>query len=92
KPQTEWRAGLTKERLIEEINARLTEELPGVAFNFSQYLEDNVAEAASGVKGENSIKVFGNDLVELTRTATQIRDAIRDVPGVRDLAVFNTLG
>ncbi len=92
KPQTEWRAGLTKEKLIEEINARLTEELPGVAFNFSQYLEDNVAEAASGVKGENSIKVFGNDLVELTRTATLIRDAIRDVPGVRDLAVFNTLG
>jgi heavy metal efflux system protein len=92
KPQTEWRPGLTKERLIEAINQRLTEELPGVSFNFSQYLEDNVAEAASGVKGENSIKVFGNDLVELTRVATQVRDAIRDVPGVRDLAVFNTLG
>jgi heavy metal efflux system protein len=92
KPQSEWRPGLTKQKLIEEINARLSDELPGVAFNFSQYLEDNVAEAASGVKGENSIKVFGNDLQELTRTAIQIRDAIRDVPGVRDLAVFNTLG
>ena len=92
KPREEWRPGLTKERLIEEMNARLTEELPGVAFNFSQYLEDNVAEAASGVKGENSIKVFGSDLVALTRTANEIRDAIRDVPGVRDLAVFNTLG
>ena len=92
KPREEWRPGLTKERLIEEMNARLVEELPGVAFNFSQYLEDNVAEAASGVKGENSIKVFGNDLAALTRTANEIRDAIRDVPGIRDLAVFNTLG
>ncbi|MCZ0732774.1 efflux RND transporter permease subunit [Phreatobacter sp. AB_2022a] len=92
KPREEWRPGLTKERLIEEMNARLIEELPGVAFNFSQYLEDNVAEAASGVKGENSIKVFGSDLVALTRTANAIRDAIRDVPGIRDLAVFNTLG
>ncbi|MCA0317195.1 MAG: CusA/CzcA family heavy metal efflux RND transporter [Proteobacteria bacterium] len=92
RPATEWRPGMTKEKLIEEVNARLTAELPGVVFNFSQYLEDNVAEAASGVKGENAIKVFGNDLQEITRTAQQIRDAIRDVPGVQDLAVFNVLG
>ena len=92
KPFEQWRPGMTKPKLIEEINARLSEALPGVSFNFSQYLEDNVAEAASGVKGENSIKLFGNDLQQLSRTAREIRDAIRDVPGVQDLAIFNILG
>ncbi|HXH86407.1 MAG TPA: efflux RND transporter permease subunit, partial [Nitrospira sp.] len=57
KPQTEWRKGLTKEALVEEIEGRLR-SIPGVIFNFSQVIQDNVEEAMSGVKGENSIKLF----------------------------------
>ena len=65
---------------------------PGVEFNFSQYLQDNVAEAVSGVKGENSIKLFGNDLRTLTDTANKIKGVLAHRPGVTDLAVFTSLG
>jgi cobalt-zinc-cadmium resistance protein CzcA len=92
KPPDQWRKGLTKEQLIADINGALTSAFPGVEFNFSQYIQDNVQEAASGVKGENAIKVFGNDLSTLRRLATEIRNAIKDVPGVGDLAVSASLG
>src|SRR5215467_1304569 len=92
KPSDQWRAGLDKERLTNEIQAKLEQEFPGVEFNFSQYLQDNVAEEVSGVKGENSIKVFGNDLKSLTETAGRIKAVLATVPGVTDLAVFTSLG
>jgi heavy metal efflux system protein len=74
------------------LQAKLEREFPGVEFNFSQYLQDNVAEEVSGVKGENSIKVFGNDLETLTETASSIKAVLATVPGVTDLAVFTSLG
>jgi cobalt-zinc-cadmium resistance protein CzcA len=92
KPISQWRAGLDKEKLTEEIQARLETEFPGIEFNFSQYLQDNVAEQVSGVKGENSIKVFGNDLQELTDTADKIKAVLATVPGITDLGVFTSLG
>ena len=52
---------------------RMQDEFPGVEFNFSQYIEDNVEEAASGVKGQNSVKLYGSDLATLERTADQIK-------------------
>jgi cobalt-zinc-cadmium resistance protein CzcA len=70
----------------------LEREFPGVEFNFSQYLQDNVAEQVSGVKGENSIKVFGNDLKVVTETADKIKAVLATVPGITDLAVFTSLG
>src|SRR5205085_6818524 len=57
KPVDQWRSGVDKDQLTNEIQAALEREFPGVEFNFSQYLQDNVAEQVSGVKGENSIKV-----------------------------------
>jgi cobalt-zinc-cadmium resistance protein CzcA len=63
-----------------------------VDFNFSQYIEDNVEEAASGVKGENSVKLFGGDLDTLERTADHIKDVMATVPGIADLAVLTSLG
>src|SRR5712691_6258985 len=69
KPADQWRAGIDKDRLTAEILDKLQAEFPGVEFNFSQYLQDNVAEAVSGVKGENSIKLFGNDLQMVSDTA-----------------------
>ena len=61
-------------------------------FNFSQYLQDNVAEAVSGVKGENSIKLFGSDLESLTKTANEIKAVLSKIQGIADLAVFTSLG
>jgi cobalt-zinc-cadmium resistance protein CzcA len=92
KPMSQWRAGLDKEALTIQILRNLEADFPGVEFNFSQYLQDNVAEAVSGVKGENSIKLFGNDLQALTDTANKIKAVLATVPGITDLAVFTSLG
>ena len=92
KPAREWRQGLDKDKLTAEILGRLQGSFPGVEFNFSQYLQDNVAEAVSGVKGENSIKLFGNDLRALTDTANKIKGVLATVQGITDLAVFTSLG
>ncbi|MDB5647184.1 CusA/CzcA family heavy metal efflux RND transporter [Methylobacterium sp.] len=92
KPFDTWRKGLDKEALVRDLSAKLDEAFPGIEFNFSQYIEDNVQEAASGVKGENSVKIYGNDLNELTRTAEAIKATLSKVPGIADLAVFASLG
>ena len=92
KPVDQWPPGMTKELLTEQILVKLQANFPGVEFNFSQYLQDNVAEAVSGVKGENSIKLFGNDLNTLVDTANKIKAQLAAVPGVTDLAVFTSLG
>jgi cobalt-zinc-cadmium resistance protein CzcA len=92
KPFDEWPRGLTKEKLTEEINGELTEAFPGVIFNFSQYISDNVEEAISGVKGENSVKVFSNDLERNEAIAEAIVDVMSKVRGVADLGHFKSLG
>lgn len=92
KPFDSWPNGLTKEKLTEDITEKLTNQFPGIEFNFSQYIEDNVSEAASGVKGENSIKIFGNDLETLEKVANEIKRVVETVPGVTDLSVFTSLG
>ncbi len=92
KPTSEWRKGLDKDDLTAEILGKLQANFPGIEFNFSQYLQDNVAEAVSGVKGENSIKLFGNDLQTLTDTANRIKAQLATVQGITDLAVFTSLG
>jgi cobalt-zinc-cadmium resistance protein CzcA len=92
KPFETWPAGIDKEKLAAQMTEQLTQRFPGVEFNFSQYIEDNVEEAASGVKGENSVKVYGNDLETLERTANQIAKVLAEVPGITDLAVLRSLG
>ncbi|HQT26723.1 MAG TPA: efflux RND transporter permease subunit, partial [Burkholderiales bacterium] len=87
-----WPKGVDKEKLTAQMTAELQDRFPGVEFNFSQYIEDNVEEAASGVKGENSVKLFGNDLETLEKTASEIEAAMKRVPGITDLAVFKSLG
>ena len=92
KPFDTWPAGWDKPRLVADMTARLTAAFPGVDFNFSQYIEDNVEEAASGVKGENSVKLYGGDLDVLEATANKMADVMRTVPGITDLAVLRSLG
>ncbi|MCE3519211.1 efflux RND transporter permease subunit, partial [Escherichia coli] len=71
KPFDTWPSGVTKETMTEELSKKLQQRFPGVDFSFSQYIEDNVEEAASGVKGANSIKLFGPDLPTLEKYADQ---------------------
>jgi len=91
KPFDQWPRGRVKADLIKECNDEL-QRIPGVVFNFSQTIQDNVEEAMSGVKGENSIKLFGDDLEKLSATANRIRDVMAGIPGVADLGVFLELG
>src|SRR5206468_7446081 len=92
KPFDAWPKGLTKERLVKDMGDRLNREFVGVDFNFSQYIQDNIEEAVSGVKGENSIKIFGKDLVELERLSKSVKTELSEVRGVADPASFNLLG
>ncbi len=92
KPLEQWRPGIDKDKLTEEMLQKLQAAFPGVEFNLSQYLQDNVAEAVSGIKGENSFKLFGPDLRKLTETAKQVEKVLASIHGVEDLAVFKSLG
>jgi len=92
KPFEEWPKGLTKPKLVKEMSARLESEFIGIDFNFSQYIQDNIEEAVSGVKGENSVKIFGRDLNELERLSKLVQAELAKVPGVADPGAFNLLG
>ena len=92
KPVDEWPKGLTTDKLTEEVQREFQNELPGVIFNFSQYIEDNIEEGISGVKGVNSVKIVGPNLQELTKLAEQVRDQMSQVRGVADLGIFPVLG
>ena len=81
KPMDQWPKGLTKEELVKQMSEHLNREFIGIDFNFSQYIQDNIEEAVSGVKGENSIKIFGRDLAELERLVQAGED--RDRPRCR---------
>jgi cobalt-zinc-cadmium resistance protein CzcA len=92
KPFDEWPPHLTKEKLTEQLQKEFDDELPGIGFNFSQYIQDNVEEALSGVKGANSVKIVGPNLQVLEGLAGQVMAVMAKVPGVTDLGVFHLLG
>jgi cobalt-zinc-cadmium resistance protein CzcA len=92
KPFEEWAPGLTKEKLIDQLQTEFAKEFIGIGFNFSQYIQDNVEEGLSGVKGANSVKIVGPDLAVLERIAGQAMSEMAQVPGVADLGVFWVLG
>ncbi|MBV8031907.1 MAG: efflux RND transporter permease subunit, partial [Betaproteobacteria bacterium] len=92
KPMSEWPRGSTKEKLIGDIQKEFSDEFTGITFNFSQYIQDNVQEQLSGVKGANSVKIIGPDLATLEHLANEVLAIMDDVPGVADLGVFRVLG
>jgi cobalt-zinc-cadmium resistance protein CzcA len=93
KPKEQWRPIFhqDKEELIAAMNAQL-EQLPGVIWNFSQPIADNMEEAVSGVKGQNSVKLFGTDLKILEEKGEQVVNLMRQIKGVEDLGLFRVLG
>ena len=74
------------------MNAELERKLPGIVWNFSQNIRDNVMEALSGVKGDNSVKIFGPDIDKLEDLATKTADILHKVPGVVDVGIFHIRG
>ncbi len=92
KPQDDWPSGHTKEKLVADLQREFSNAMPGVEFNFSQYIQDNIEEGLSGVKGANSVKIVGPELPELERLADQVMHVMQQVPGVQDLGVFHVLG
>ncbi len=92
KPKAEWRKEYkTKSQLISAINQELN-KIPGVIWNFSQPISDNVEEMMSGVKGELVLKIFGDDIFVLSQKATELKNLIAQVPGIQDLGIFEELG
>ncbi len=91
-PREKWRSQFnTKDELIAEMDKELN-KFPGVDWNFSQPISDNVEEAISGVKGELAVKLFGTDLKTLEAKANEIQDLMTKIPGVADLGTFQVRG
>jgi cobalt-zinc-cadmium resistance protein CzcA len=82
----------TKQELVEVMNSELERRLPGVVWNFSQNIRDNVMEALSGVKGDNSIKIFGPDLDQLEVLATKAKNILQNIHGIENVGVFHIRG
>jgi heavy metal efflux system protein len=92
KPYDQWPVGFDKPDLIRELQQEFADELPGIDLNFSQYIQDNVEEALSGVKGENAVKIVGSDLATIEKLADEIRQQMQQVRGITDLGIFHVLG
>ena len=92
RPFDEWAPGMTKDKLVEDIQAEFAKEFTGVGFNFSQYIQDNIEEGLSGVKGANSVKIIGPDLAKLEQIAEQIKREMDQIKGIADLGIFRVLG
>jgi heavy metal efflux system protein len=92
-PKEKWRPVFhqDKELLIEAMNREL-EKIPGVIWNFSQPISDNLEEAVSGVKGALAVKIYGDDLKTLEEKGDQVVAVMRDIRGVEDLGLFRVLG
>jgi cobalt-zinc-cadmium resistance protein CzcA len=82
----------TKQELIAEMNAELERKIPGVIWNFSQNIRDNVMEALSGIKGDNSVKIFGPDLDKLETIAEKVKKVLEDIGGVENVGIFHIRG
>ncbi|MGA2090550.1 MAG: CusA/CzcA family heavy metal efflux RND transporter [Endomicrobiales bacterium] len=86
-----WPRGASKVLLEKKLQAYL-EGIPGIEYEFSQYIQDNVSEAISGVKGENSVKLFGSDLGELNKKALKIETLLKKIRGIEDVGIYQELG
>ncbi|MGH7225039.1 MAG: efflux RND transporter permease subunit, partial [Gemmataceae bacterium] len=106
RPNKEWPAVMERRRwlrwlgpqprgkpeLIAAMNRQMHRELIGVDWNFSQYIRDNVMESLSGVKGDNSVKIFGPDLDELEKLASKVKDMLGEIRGIENEGIFHIRG
>src|SRR6266852_1504043 len=92
KPFEQWAPGRTKEKLVNELQGEFSNAFAGLGLNFSQYIQDNIEEQLSGVKGANSVKIIGRDLARLEQIADEVMREMAQVKGVADLGIFPVLG
>ena len=92
KPFDQWAPGRLKEDLVKDLQNEFSKEFVGIDMNFSQYIQDNIEEGLSGVKGANSVKIIGPDLFKLEELATKVQHVMSGVRGVTDLGIFRVLG
>lgn len=91
RPMEQWRPGLTRRMIEAELAAKFA-EFPGIEFSFSQLIRDNIDEALSGIKGSNSVKLFGSDLHTLEEVGGRVVTALESVNGVQNVGLFDILG
>ena len=91
RPMEEWRQGMTRQKIEDELMRKFG-DFPGVSFSFSQLIRDNIDEALSGIKGANSVKLFGSDLDTLEETGQRIVNILRTVPGIENVGLFHIVG
>ena len=91
KPLEEWRTGMTREEIQDELMVKFA-AFPGISFNFSQLIRDNVEEALSGVKGANSVKLFGDDLKTLEEAGQRVVNILKKVRGIDNVGLFHIVG
>lgn len=92
KPHSEWTTADTREDLIAKLSEALEKKVPNGAFSFSQPIELRVSELIAGVRSDVAIKLFGDDLETLTKTAQQIGSAVSKIPGAEDVKVEQVSG
>ncbi|HWY87377.1 MAG TPA: efflux RND transporter permease subunit [Gemmataceae bacterium] len=101
KPEKDWpvvnRPGgasmrRSRQDIIADMSAELASKLPGIEWSFSQYIRDNVMEAISGVKGDNSVKIYGPDLAKLEELAEGTKNILAQIHGLFDIGVFRIMG
>ena len=97
--ETGWKAWIfgslrsrTKEELVSAMNDELDRRLPGITWNFSQNIRDNVLEALSGIKGDNSVKIIGPDLDQLEVLAAKTKNVLQSIHGIENVGIFNIRG
>jgi len=91
-PYGKWKRNIKKEDLESEIKKDLIKHFPNATVSVSQYMQDNLEEMTSGVKGENAVKIYGEDLYELDKIAKEVKDKLEKVPDVKDVGIYRELG
>jgi heavy metal efflux system protein len=101
KPEAEWpvvdrpngqRMRRTRHQIVTDLSAELQSKIPGVEWAFSQYIRDNVMECISGVKGDNSIKIYGPDLNKLEELAELTKQELAKIRGIYDTGIYHVMG
>lgn len=90
-PQKEWKSKLTYDQLVDQMDGKL-KKYPGIVFNYSQPIRDNVAEAVAGVPAALAVKIFGHDFNVLDSNANKVYNVLKDIKGVEDLGIIRNLG
>ncbi|MGV3607788.1 MAG: efflux RND transporter permease subunit [Planctomycetaceae bacterium] len=90
-PMETWRPGMTRQKIEDELTEKF-KAFPGIEFSFSQLIRDNIDEALSGIKGSNSVKLFGSDLAMLEEVGARVADSLRSVKGIENVGLFDIIG